>query len=167
MKVEYSSIKSNIVKACKATHKEEPSFIVNYEKLNRSINNIGLTMLNVGTKSERVNPKDIPFMSEYFVGKDLQWLDEDKDHTTLVFVDNDAIDDTLSSLIKDLEDFNDRDIDRTKTISNIVANYPCYFAEVVSYVRNDPNYFGELSYHIICRANKVIIRSVGYTNVTE
>lgn len=160
MIVDYNALKSNIIKSCKAD-KGEIYFLVNYDKLLELSNNIGLTLVNIGTKSNRIKPTDVVFLSEYFKESKLSWLNEVKEFTTLVFVQNDSIDENCKNLLNDMNNF-DNEIDKVKTLSEIVAKYPCCFATIISYLSNDPNRFEKTSYEIKCRANTVAIKKENY-----
>ena len=57
---------------------------------------------------------------------------------------------------------NDPDLDKVNTLAKIIANYPCYFATVVSYESNDPMREGKPTYTIGCRANTITIEHEKY-----
>ena len=78
-----------------------------------------------------------------------------------LFIDTTSLNKTALDLIEELKS-EDPTIDRTGIVSNLVANYPCWFATVVSYQSNNPKYLGKPSYEIKCRANKVVITNSDY-----
>lgn len=164
MTIEYNMLKSNIIKACKQVEKGEIKFIVNYDKLNSFVDDFGLEMVNIGTKSKQLEASDVPLISEYFKGRKLSWLNDNKYYTTLVFVLSESIDKKCESLLKAMNTpcVEDPDIDKVNALATIIAEYPCYFATVISYMSNDPVRFGKPSYEIKCRANTVAIKREDY-----
>lgn len=160
MNVDYNVLKSNIIKACQPGGRGSIKFFVNYDKLSRSVNDIGLTMINVGTKSELVKPTDVSMLSEYFKGVRLSWLNEYKEFTNLVFVISENIDERCQLLIDAMND--DGKSDRVNALATIIAEYPCFFASIISYASNDPKRIGKPSYEIKCRANTIRIKQESY-----
>lgn len=162
--VDYNVLKSNIIKSCRQVEENEIKFIVNYDKLSKKIDDVGLTLVNVGTKSMKVTPTDIVNISEYFKDKKLSWFNDNKEFTQLVFVKSDSIDDKLATLLDQMNKthIDDPDLDKVNVLSEIIANYPCYFATVVSYESNDPVRFGKPTYIISCRANTVTVMQENY-----
>lgn len=163
MSLDYAVLKSNIIKACK-NEKGTIKFIVNHDKLSGLVDDIGLRMVNVGTKSNRVKSTDIALLSEYFKGKKLSWFTEHREFTTLVFVLEDAIDEECEALIKKMNEsiIDDPELDKVEILAKIIADYPCYFATVVSYKSNDPDRAGRAFYEIKPRANTVMIKREDY-----
>lgn len=163
MNLDYKLIKSAVIRACKA-QRDAVSFIVNYDKLSSYADSIGLTAVNVGTKSKLVDPTIIPFMGEYLKGQNLSWVNGNKHYTMLVFVQTEKVDEECMKLLADMhvcrED--DPDVDKVATLSKLMANYPCYTALVVSYISNEPARCGKTSYQVKVRANNVTIRQDGY-----
>ena len=169
MNVDYNVLKSNIIKACQQDERGHVRFLVNFDKLSKSVNDIGLTMINVGTKSERVRPNEVSMLSEYFKGVRLSWITDKMNFTNLVFVITDDIDDKCKELITQINgNYEDNpatktdDIDKVNALSTIIAEYPCFFACVISYESNDPKRIGRASYEIKCRANTVRIKQENY-----
>ena len=171
MKVEYKDLKSAIIKACepegcKCKDNYTNSFSVNMDKLTVALEKHGINLIPVPINSESkpVRKEDIPYLSEYLVKKKLKWLSDDKFYTVLTFVDPSKLsEDQIAEINKLVEpQTDDPDYDKTKAMAAIVADYPCYFATIVSYKNNDPKNFGKLFYEIICRANKVVIKSDEY-----
>lgn len=162
--IEYNILKSDIIKACKQSEKNGIKFFVNYDKLNNLVNDMGLRMVNIGTKSERVDAKNVPLLSEYFKGRKLSWFNKNKEHTTLVFVLSEAIDDKCERLLNSMDTtcIDDPENDKVNSLATIIAEYPCYLATVISYMSNDPNRFGKPSYEIKCRANTIAIKREEY-----
>lgn len=162
--VDYNVLKSNIIKSCIQVEKDELLFEVNYDKLSDLSEDIGLAVVDVGTKSKAVEAKDIIILSEYFKGKKLSWFNENKEYTQLVFVKLDNADDHLLELLEDMNtnEVDDPDIDKAATLAEIIANYPCYTATVVAYNSNNPERLGKISYMIGCRANTITITQENY-----
>lgn len=162
--VDYNVLKVNIIKSCRQIQKDELGFEVSYTRLNKLLDDIGLTMVNVGTKSDCIKPENIINLSEYFKDKKLSWFNENKEFTQLVFVKTDAIDDNLSTLLEKMnqEHIDDPDLDKVQTLAEIIATYPCYFATVIAYEANNPERFGKPTYMIGCRANTVTIKEENY-----
>lgn len=162
--VNYKVLKSNIIKTCKQSKEYSMEFNVNYNKLKDLVSDINLVPINVGMKSKVVKPEIIPYLSEYFEKSHLSWFTDGKFYTVLTFVDTESLDDEAKSLLEKvaMNQEDDPDNDRTNDMATLVANYPCYFATIVSYQNNDPNRIGKPSYEIICRANKVVIKNSDY-----
>lgn len=166
----YKDLKDRIIKSCKPEHDCdcgcEPSmmFEVDLEKLTTLVADMKLIPVAVNLKCKPILPKDIPFLSEYFEKEKLRWLSRSKFYTVLTFVDSEEITDECKELIDLLakDDMSDPSNDKTKDMAKLVANYRCYFATIVSYQNNDPNKMDTPFYEIICRANKVIIKSSDY-----
>lgn len=163
MAIKYSVLKNLIIKSCR-NEKPGIKFIVNYDKLSKLVDEIGLCMVNVGTKSKDVSSNDIALLSEYFKGNKLSWFNSEREYTTLVFVLKDAIDEKCEELISEMNKtlIDDPDLDKVKNLSTIIAEYPCYFATIVSYKSNDPNRCDRASYEIKPRANTVMIKREDY-----
>ena len=162
--VNYQSIKAAIVKSCKQIYKNEIEFVVDYDKLSRQVDDIGLTVVNTGLTCSLIKPKDIIPLSEFFKKTKLSWITDKKFFTQLVFVRTDAIDEELSTLLSRMNEnqVNNPDLDKVKTLATIIANYPCYLASVISYQSNDPMREGKPSYTVGCRANDVTIKNENY-----
>jgi hypothetical protein len=139
-------------------------FEIDFEKLSDLAKELNLTPLYNALVSKPVHPQNIPFLSEYFEKERLSWFSDSKFFTVLTFIDTESIDEKAEKLIELLasDPIETPENDKVKNIATLVAEYPCYFATVVSYQNNDPNRAGRPSYEIICRANKVVIRSSDY-----
>ena len=159
--VNYKDLKSNIIKALSQISEGSMQFFVNLNKLSDLTEDMHLLPLNVGLESKQIMPGLIPYLSEYFEKTQLSWIDAEKFSTVIVFIDTTSLNKTALDLIDQLRS-DDLDIDRTKIVATLVADYPCYFATIVSYQNNNPKYFGTPSYEIVCRANKVVIKSSDY-----
>ena len=161
--VDYKVIKSNIIKACKQVG-DSNKFEINYQKLKDLVEDINLVPVEIGMKSEKVDPAQIPFISEYFEKSKLSWFSENKYITTICFLDTTAVDEKAVGLLEQisLPQTEVPDADKVKAYATLVAEYPCYFAVIVSYMSNSPVREGKPSYIIQCRANKVVIKSSNY-----
>jgi len=162
--VDYKVLKTNIIKACKARRENTIEFEVDLERLAANVKQMKLTPVNSGLISKKVKTDTIPYLNEYFEKTNLSWFNEEKQYTVLTFVETDSIDDTARELIDKLNtaQVDDPEDDKVKDMSALVANYPCYFATVASYRNDNPKRSGQPSYIVICRANKVVIRSSDY-----
>ena len=75
------------------------------------------------------------------------------------------MDDKCKKLLDELKDQHyNPDYDRVKTISFILANYPCFNAAIISYISADPNRYGKLSYEVKIRSNTVAIKMMDAKN---
>jgi hypothetical protein len=140
-------------------------FEVNFDKLASLVSDLKLVPLTpIGGEARKVKPSDIPYLSEYFEKSHLSWFSDSKYFTVITFIDSDSIDERAEELLNDLifPQVDDPEIDKVKAIATLVADYPCYFATIVSYQNGDPDRIGRPSYEIICRANKVVIKSSNY-----
>jgi len=159
---DYKVLKQLIRKACKA--EKGIDFKVDYDKLVSVVSDLGLEPVCTDMHANKVKPELIPYLSEYFAKSRLSWFNENKYLTVVTFVDVEAIDDTCRDLLDKMKtsQIDDPDIDKVNSYATIVANYPCYFATIVSYQSNDPRRSNRPWYEIICRANKVVIRNPEY-----
>lgn len=162
--VNYKILKSNIIKACKQVKEDSIEFRIMHNKLVDLVSDNNLYPINVGMHCRSVDPEIIPFISEYFEKNRLSWFTEGKFYTNLVFVDIENLSQEEINILTDTCTTNveDPDYDKTHAVADIVAKYPCYFATVVSYKNNDPNNIGKPFYEIVCRANKIVIKSTAY-----
>lgn len=168
--LDYNIIKKSIIKSTKSLGEGDICnlrFRVNIKKLTEMLSDINLIPINVGSDSKPIKIDNVPLLSEQFKGQKLKWLSEDREFTTLVLVSYDksnGIDDELENKLATLsiprEDC--PSIDRVNTLSDIIAEYPCYLATVVSYQSNDIRFIGRPSYGIVVRANSIVIRSELY-----
>lgn len=162
MSINYKELKHLILKSCTQCKPNNIEFIVNYDKLNKLISPFNLTMVNMGTKSRNVTVNDVPLLAEYFEKQRLSWFNEHKEFTILVLVETGGeVPEELWTLLEKMNTLqvDDPGLDKVETLTNITANYPCYFALVASYESNDPKRMGKPSYEIVIRANKVVIKS--------
>jgi hypothetical protein len=159
--VSYKDLKSNIIKALKQISPDSMQFSVCIDKLADLTEDMSLLPLNVGLDSSQIMADQVPYISEYFQNSKLSWIDNSKFSTVLIFIDTTSLNKTALDLIEELKS-EDPTIDRTGIVSNLVANYPCWFATIVSYQSNNPKYLGKPSYEIKCRANKVVITNSDY-----
>lgn len=163
--VNYKILKSNIIKACRQVKEDSIEFRIAHNKLVDLVSDNNLYPINIGMHCRAVNPEIIPFISEYFEKNRLSWFTEGKFYTNLVFVDTENLStEEKAEVINTCSTttIENPDYDRTHAVADIVAKYPCYFATVVSYKNNDPNNIGKPFYEIVCRANKVVIKSSAY-----
>jgi hypothetical protein len=163
--VDYKNLKQCIIKSCSPEQiSYSNKFKVNLDKLTSLLADYNLIPIPVGEASKPVVKEVIPFISEYFEKKRLLWFSEEKQFTVLTFVDAENLSEYDIDKINNLaiDQTADPEYDKTHAMAEIVANYPCYFATVVSYKNNDPKNFGRLFYEIVCRANKVVIKSSDY-----
>ena len=163
MSVDYKVLESNIIKSCRS-HNGSTKFLVSYDKLSTLCDDIGMTVVEANLQSIPLTTNLIPYVQEYFKAKRLSWMSDTKQITTLIFVPTDAIDETCQSLLTDLQGsrVDDPDLDRVKSMATLLADYPCYFATVVSYISNDIKRNGKTTYVIKCRANTVAIKQDNY-----
>ena len=165
--IDYKDFKDAInASASKVDEGRDFEFSVDLEKVDTLIaNNTHCVSLKVNAKSAPALTTSIPFLSEYFIKDKLAWFNEAKEYTTLIFVENHPGDARLQELLTLIQSESEVDTDEhdiVALVAEVVAKYPCYFAVVVSYISNDPLNSGELSYSIICRANKITIERERY-----
>ena len=166
--INYKTLKSYIIRACSRTSFDGVDFKVNIDKLKSSVANLSLIPVNINLISKNVDPEDIPFLSEYFEKKKLSWFERGNNITTLVFVDKSELTDEKKERLDvllanmDIKQVDSPSTDKTSAMSEIVADYPCYFATIASYISNDPGRSGLISYIIVCRANKIVVKSSAY-----
>lgn len=161
--VNYRSLKSSIIKSSVGSKKSN-SFVVNYDKLNKLVSELDLVMVNVGTSSSKIEPKDSIAIAEYLKNDKLKWINNSKEYSILLFIAKDAVDEKCNEMLEKLSlpSIENPDIDKANIVATLIADYPCYQALVVSYVSNGPSRFNSLSYEIKIRANTVVIKSEGY-----
>lgn len=161
--LDYKELKSAIIKAS-VSSKKSTNFVVKFDKLSKAVEELGLVMVNTGTQSSNIDPKDIICLSEYFKANKLKWINNSKDYTTLIFIDKDKVDDKCQELldIMNLSQIDNPSVDKSNTLATILADYPCYLASVVSYISNEPRRFNALSFDIQIRVNTVMIKDPNY-----
>lgn len=162
--VDYRMLKNSIIKSCTQKSTGSMHFRVDFEKLSEKVKDLNLVPVNVGMEGKKVGIEDIPYISEYFEKSRLSWFTESKCSTVICFVDSESIDDKAKELINKVntKQVDEPDVDKVEAFATLVAEYPCYFATIVSYQSNDPKRVGRISYEIVCRANKVVIKSSDY-----
>lgn len=165
--LDYKKFRTAVLKSCRAKERDSVSFTVDFANLQKLASELEpkLRVVSVSPKSRPVSINDVALLSEYFKnGPELSWFDEYKQFNTVVLVEEESIDEKCEKLLNNLttELADNPEIDKVKSIAEIIANYPCYFATVISYMNNDPRRIGKCSYEIKCRANKVVIKSEGY-----
>lgn len=162
--VNYKVLKSNIIKACTQKNAGSMDFYINMDKLSKLTDDINLVPIRIGQEAKKVKPELIPYLSEYFEKSRLSWFSETKYSTIICFIDKNAIDEKAQDLLDKIakKQVDDPDLDKVKLVATIVADYPCYFANIISYQNNDPRRMRKPTYEIVCRANKVVIKSSDY-----
>lgn len=162
--VDYKVLKSNIIRSCCPVREDSIEFKINYEKLEHLVDDINLFPLNVGMHPKKVKPELVPYLSEYFEKTNLSWFTEGKYSTVITFIDTESIDERAEEIIRRLhsKQVDVPEDDKVNDLATLVAFYPCYFATIVSYRNDDPKRSGRPSYEIVCRANKVVIKSSDY-----
>ena len=156
----YKVLKSAIVRSANKTDKDSTAFTIDIDKLTDEVKEYNLKPLSVGLVSHKIDPSDIPAISEYYSTDRLAWFEDGLNIDYLIFVDLDKEDENLRSLIDEIEDPDT--VNKVAIAAKIASYYPCYFALVSSYKSNNPKYIGKNSYNITCRANKVIIKDPNY-----
>ncbi len=163
--VNYKTLKSNIIKCCTQIETDIMKFEIDWDKLTSLEKDYKLVPIApVGGDAKKVKAEIIPYLSEYFEKTHLSWFTDSKYYTVITFIDSDSIDDTATELLAKLKEdqTEDPDDDKVNDMATLVADYPCYFATIISYQNGDPNRIGKPSYEIVCRANKVVIKSSDY-----
>lgn len=163
--VNYKALKSNILKACVPTKDDPTKFYIDYVKLSELVEDMGIKPLSMGMEPHRMTENDMPYMVEYFDKSHVEWMSKYKHITTICFavIDQETKDTKLEELMDQLQvdKVDDPSIDKVAVTGEIIANYPCYFATVVSYQANNPS-SKRPYYEIACRANKVVIKMGDY-----
>lgn len=162
MKVNYNLLKNAIIRSAKQTEKDTIKFKIDPENLieNLNQNEVPLSVVStIGMDSKPVSLTDVPYLSEFFKGDKLSWINEDKQFTTLVFaIKSDEVDSLIEVIETDKVDTTIDEIDRVNAMADLLANHPCYIVTIVSYKSNDPKRIGRPSYEIKCRANSVSLK---------
>lgn len=157
-KVDYALLKKAIRKCTIPGRGIE--FIIDFEKLNYLVEEYGLTAVENRIKSRRVGQEDVVYLAEFFKDTQLRWIDQYKHMSSIIFIKTESIDEKAIELMNDLKKplIDHPDIDKVECLTELLANYPCYTASVVSYKSTDPKRLGLLCSEIICKANVVTIR---------
>lgn len=155
--VDYATLKKAIRKSAVAT--DGLNFFIDFEKLNSLVAESGLTVVPNMVKSRRLTREDVAFIGEFFRGKDLEWINQYKALSSVIFIKTESIDDRALALMHEMTkpQIEDPDIDKVNVVATLLANYPCYTAAIVSYKSNDLKRRADLCYEIVCKANKVTI----------
>ena len=168
----YRLLKKLIKENCKDDPNEPLKFIVNFAGLEAALekNNIGICLVYNGTRSKYINQDSIVLLSQQYNGDRLKWFDSHKQYTALVFVRKDAVDEVARRIMRELRNQREGEkdaIDRVALIAELIANYPCYIANIVSYKGNNPERIGRNSYTINVRANLIQRQDEQYTYNAE
>lgn len=161
--VNYTNLKALAIRSfCKTNQMNH--FTVNLEKLNSLVDEIGLEAVSCSLESKKIAPEDMFPISLFFKGGKLEWMSDAKEYTILTFVLQEAIDDRCRELIDLMKVSNtdDPELDKTKVLAEIIANYPCYYVIAVAYKSNEPRRFRQLTYETKCRCNLVAIARDNY-----
>lgn len=162
--VDYTVLKNNIIKACKAKKSGSIDFYIDIDKLATLVDDINLIPIATDLDAKRVIPENIAFIGEYFEKTRLSWFNEERFFTVVTFIKTDDLDDRAYELLELIKkpQVDDPENDKVADMSELLANYPCYNAFVASYKNNDPKFYNRPSYVINIRANKVVIKSSNY-----
>lgn len=164
---DYRALKSVIIKNCEDLSVPFTlDFKVKYPILENEVEKeFGLIPIPVMKFSEKIMDMDVFVLSEYLKGQNLTWLDVNKQYMIISFISKEDMDDKCKKLLCELKDQHDNpDYDRVKTISFILANYPCFNTAIISYISADPNRYGKLSYEVKIRSNTVAIKMMDAKN---
>ena len=166
VKVNYKDLKHAVGRSCVKVGSYLSDFKVDVEKIREMSEELHLVFIPIGINAHRVTADDIPDISEFFYGENLAWFTDSKFITTLAFLDSSDLNEETQELIDKLYTEPDKNmgdpIDYVATAAELIANYHCYLAKVVSYTSNDPGRIGKNCYYINCKANKVILRDPEY-----
>lgn len=164
--VDYKILKNRIIRSCFSNAKEIVDFKIDFEKLESDCRELGILPMYFGLDARRVKPEIVPFLNEYFKDENLSWFTDNKFYTVLSFIHTDYIDEKATELLDKLKikQEDDPSIDKVHIIAELLANYPCYSAAVVSYKSNNPKFIKTCkpSFIIQIRANKVTITNSDY-----
>lgn len=185
--VNYNDIKRILIKSSqKPTISSEDitaDFVIDYEKLSTLADELNLIPIPFNASDEDdkrwitsalVNNYSIRMLQEYFKGENLKWLSSgERFFANIVFVYTEGLDRDSINYIKSSVEFllnyanpsvsmNEYD-DTAKVIaSTLLADFPCYVANDVSYISSDPDRSNRISYNIQIRANTVVLKSDAY-----
>ena len=139
-------------------------FVIDYSKLNAEVAEYGITAIPCSLMSKRIEVSDVPYISDYFKGERLTWVDKFKQYGTVVFINNDCLTDEIREMIAQLyvSVVDNPEIDKQNIVAKILALYPCYTALIVSYKSSDIKKANYLCTEIVCRANTVTIKQDNY-----
>ena len=156
-KVEYGALKRAIRKSL--IQGKGIDFSVDFDLLNANISDLGITAIEYRTKSKHVNPEDVAYLGEFFRQSDLAWINKFRQYSSIVFINNDYIDDEARELMEDIKTplIDNPDLDKVEIMSTLLSKYPCYIASVISYKSTDTKRLGILCTEVICKANLATI----------
>lgn len=182
--VNYNDIKKILIKSSMKQQEEliNTEFNIDYQKLSNLAKELNLVPIPVDivTSEDKVNIEsravlnnDIRLLQEYFKGENLKWLANGKrDYVNVVFVYTDGLSqDNINYIYSSIEyllegysksDAAEYDETSSTIISNILADFPCYVANDVSYISSDPDRANRISYNIQIRANTVVLKNDAY-----
>ena len=164
--VDYKVLKNRIIRSCKVTGKEIVDFSIDFDRLEEECRDLHLTPIFFGLNAKRVTPELVPYLNEYFKDTNLSWFNSSKFSTVISFINSNHIDGKALELLNKLKtpQVDDPSDDKVNDVAELLANYPCYSATVVSYKSNNPKFIklNKPSYVIQIRANKVVITNSDY-----
>lgn len=153
--VDYRELRRAIVKSCvNRENGTDTDFGIDYEKLTELTTEIGVVPVALTVDdgvSHILTTSDVPTLSEYFKGDRLEWMNDNKSITTIVFVEKEVAEEVATYIEENKGD-------SINVLAHIIATQPCYFALVVGYLSTDPDRFNKLNYLIGCRANSVVLK---------
>ena len=165
----YSILKKDILKSIIRNKENILKFKVDQDKLDSILESedVELQVINTGIHSRPLREEDIPYISVYFKDDKLKWFDvnQGKQYTSIILIDKKSIDERCLDLIAKLDirsPEDDLDIDRGNCVAQILADYPCLIAQIISYKSNNPDFKIQSSFTIAIRANTVMIKSEEY-----
>jgi hypothetical protein len=130
--------------------------------------------------SKEILPEDVPLLAEYYKDDKLRWFIGDKTFVSLIFIREEDMTEELQDLLDDLKQYRmsigeelkdprrinvrkvrqepekecccNPKIDVSSTLISILSSYPCYFAIVGKWVKDD-----SISLNIRFRANSILL----------
>ena len=163
--VDYKVLKSNIIKSCVAKRHGSIDFGIDIDRLSELVNDYNLIPIATNLDARKVVPENIAYLGEYFEKERLAWFNHEKMFTVVTFIrQDDKFNERAQELLDKMKQaqVDDPDNDKVAVMSELLANYSCYNATVVSYRNDSPRRIGKPSYVIVIRANKVVIKSSDY-----
>lgn len=162
--MKYKDLKNAIIGSLMKVGERGTDFKVNLDTLRENLESLNLIPIPVCLDAHRVGPSDIPLFDEYYFQNKMEWLNSSRFMTTIAMIVADNVDEEATAILEVLntppaEHPNE---DYLKLYSKLIANYQCYFALIVSYKNSAPDHYGENSYYITCRTNKVIFKDPNY-----
>lgn len=167
--VNYAELKKIIVRNIKRDKDYATKFSIKASKLEADLESKGvdLIVVNTGLESKPIKDTDIPFISFFMKDERLKWVDSNdgKEVATIILVNGKSSNQNLDMLLHKLRQDNEAsgiDVDRGKIVSEIIATYPCYFAQVISYKSNNPDVNALSSFTVTIKANLATINDENY-----